>query len=79
MRIVRARERIWRRARTLATKAIKAATESQRIATTNVDWALGKLADLSRAEIKDKDAEFPGLVRACPSRATQTAGGEAMR
>ena len=59
--IFKQRKRLADAERTLATKTTKAATESQRIATTKVDWALGKLADLRRTEPKDKDARiFPG-------------------
>ena len=59
--IFKQRKRVADAERALATKTTKAATESQRIATTKVDWALGKLADLRRTEPKDKDARiFPG-------------------
>ncbi|WP_158898439.1 SOS response-associated peptidase family protein [Burkholderia sp. L27(2015)] len=47
--------------RALQTKTTKAATESRRIATGKIDWAIGKLADLRRTELKDRDARiFPG-------------------
>lgn len=59
--IFKQRKRLADAERTLATRTTKAAVESQRIATTKVDWALGKLADLRRTEPKDKDARiFPG-------------------
>lgn len=59
--VFKQRKRLADAERTLATKTTKAATESQRIATTKVNWALGKLADLRRTEPKDKDARiFPG-------------------
>ena len=48
--------------RTLATKTTKKAQEDQRIATTKIDWALGKLSDLRRTEPKDRDSRiFPGM------------------
>jgi putative SOS response-associated peptidase YedK len=47
--------------RTLATKPTKAATESKRIATDKIEWALSKLSDLRRTELVDEDARiFPG-------------------
>ena len=47
--------------RTLLTKTTKAATENKRIATDKIAWALGKLADLRRTELKNRDARiFPG-------------------
>ena len=47
--------------RTLQAKTTKAATESKRIASEKIDWSLGKLADLRRAELKDRDGRiFPG-------------------
>lgn len=47
--------------RKLQTKVTKAATESQRIATSKIDWTIGKLADLRRVELKDRDSRiFPG-------------------
>jgi putative SOS response-associated peptidase YedK len=55
------RKRLADAERTLQTKTTKAATESQRIATDKISWALGKLADLRRIELKDRDARiFPG-------------------
>ena len=39
----------------------KAATESRRIATDKIAWAMGKLSDLRRTELKDRDSRiFPG-------------------
>lgn len=47
--------------RTLRTKTTKAATESRRIATDKIAWALGKLADLRLTELNDEDSRiFPG-------------------
>lgn len=47
--------------RTLQTKATKQARQDQRIATDKIAWALGKLSDLRRSELKDKDSRiFPG-------------------
>ncbi len=46
--------------RSLKVKVTKAATESQRIATTKIDWHLKKIADLKRTEIKERDSRiFP--------------------
>lgn len=59
--IFKQRKRLADAERTLATKTTKAATESKRIATTKVDWALGKLGDLRRTDPKDRDSRiFPG-------------------
>lgn len=47
--------------RTLQTKTTKAANESQRIATDKISWVMGKLADLRRTDLKDRDSRiFPG-------------------
>ena len=47
--------------RTLATKPTKAATNSRRIATDKVEWAMRKLSDLRRVDLKDEDSRiFPG-------------------
>jgi putative SOS response-associated peptidase YedK len=47
--------------RTLLTKTTKAATESRRIATDKMAWAMGKLADLRRSEPLERDRRiFPG-------------------
>jgi putative SOS response-associated peptidase YedK len=46
--------------RALQIKATKKDTESQRIATARIAWAKGKLADLSRTELEDRDSRiFP--------------------
>jgi len=55
------RKRLADAERTLQAKTTKAATESKRIATAKVEWALGKLADLRRTSLTDEDARiFPG-------------------
>jgi putative SOS response-associated peptidase YedK len=55
------RKRLADAERTLQTKVIKAATESKRIATDKVSKALGRLADIRRTELKDRDSRiFPG-------------------
>ncbi len=55
------RKRLADAERSLQVKTTKAATESRRIATDKIAWALGKLADLRRTEPKDRDARiFPG-------------------
>jgi putative SOS response-associated peptidase YedK len=47
--------------RALKIKPTKKAQEDQRIAAQKIDWALGKLNDLRRNELKDKDSRiFPG-------------------
>jgi len=47
--------------RTLLTKVTKTATESRRIATDKMAWAMGKLADLRRSEPLERDRRiFPG-------------------
>jgi putative SOS response-associated peptidase YedK len=46
--------------RTLQTKVTKAATESQRIAADKISKTLGRLADIRRTELKDRDSRiFP--------------------
>jgi putative SOS response-associated peptidase YedK len=47
--------------RTLKGKATKKAQDDQRIATNKIAWAKGKLDDLRRTQLKDKDSRiFPG-------------------
>ena len=47
--------------RALKTKATKKAQDDQRIATNKIAWARGKLDDLRRTQLKDKDSRiFPG-------------------
>ena len=55
------RKRLADAERTLQAKPTKAATESQRIATDKIEWGMGKLSDLRRTELKDRDSRiFPG-------------------
>ena len=55
------RKRLADAERTLQVKTTKAASESRRIATSKVEWALGKLADLRRTSLVDEDSRiFPG-------------------
>jgi putative SOS response-associated peptidase YedK len=55
------RKRLADAERSLLSKTTKAATENQRIATNKIDWCLGKLADLRRTELKDRDSRvYPG-------------------
>lgn len=59
--VFRQRKRLADAERTLRSKTTKAATESRRIATAKVEWALGKLAALRRTTLVDEDARiFPG-------------------
>lgn len=47
--------------RSLQVKTTKKALEDQRIASTKIEWAKGKLADIKRVDIKEKDSRiFPG-------------------
>jgi putative SOS response-associated peptidase YedK len=55
------RKRLADAERTLLTKQTKAAQESQRIASSKIEWALSKLGDLRRTELNSEDARiFPG-------------------
>jgi putative SOS response-associated peptidase YedK len=55
------RKRLADAQRTLQTRVTKAASESKRIATDKVSKALGRLADIRRTELKDRDSRiFPG-------------------
>ncbi len=55
------RRRLAGAERTLQTKTTKAAQESQRIASSKIEWAKGKLDDLRRSELTGEDARiFPG-------------------
>ena len=55
------RKRLADAERTLQTKPTKAATESKRIAGNKIEWCLGKLDDLRRPDLKDRDSRFfPG-------------------
>jgi len=56
------RKRLADGQRKLLVKTTKKASEDVRIATTKVEWGLGKLADLRRAEPEPRDARiFPGV------------------
>ena len=55
------RKRLADAQRSLQTKSTKAATESLRIAPAKINWALSKLADLRRTDLKSSDSRiFPG-------------------
>ena len=55
------RKRLADAERTLLTKSTKAAANSQRIATDKIEWAMRKLSDLKRLDLKDSDSRiFPG-------------------
>ena len=55
------RKRLADAERTLQAKPTKAATESKRIAADKIEWGMGKLSDLRRMELKDRDSRiFPG-------------------
>lgn len=55
------RKRLTDAERTLLTKTTKAATESKRISTSKIDWALAKLSDLRRTDLKGSDSRiYPG-------------------
>jgi putative SOS response-associated peptidase YedK len=55
------RKRLADAERDLQSKPTKAARESKRIAADKIDWTMGKLSDLRRTELKDRDSRiFPG-------------------
>ena len=55
------RKRLADAERTLLAKTTKAATESKRISTSKIDWALTKLSDLRRTDLKASDSRiYPG-------------------
>lgn len=55
------RQRLADAERTLLTKTTKAAQEAKRISTAKIEWALGRLVDLRRTELKDSDSRiYPG-------------------
>ena len=56
--VFKQRKRLADAERTLQTKTTKAATESRRIATDKIAWALGKLADIRRTEPKDRHRPY---------------------
>lgn len=59
--IFKQRKRLADAVRSLESKETKAARESLRIATSKVEWGMGKLASLRRPELLDEDSRiFPG-------------------
>jgi putative SOS response-associated peptidase YedK len=59
--VFKQRKRLVDAERVLETKPTKAAAESKRIAGDKIAWAIGKLSDLRRTELRDSDARmFPG-------------------
>jgi len=55
------RKRLADAERALQVKTTKAAAENKRIASEKVEWCLGKLAEIRRAELVDEDSRiFPG-------------------
>lgn len=59
--IFKQRKRLADAVRSLQTKTTKKALEDQRIATGKVAWGLGRLADIRRTDLKDRDSRiFPG-------------------
>ena len=55
------RKRLADAERTLRAKTTKAATEAKRISTSKIDWALTKLSDLRRTDLKGSDSRiYPG-------------------
>ena len=55
------RKRLADAERALQSRATKKDAESQRIASAKIEWAKGKLADLRRTELEDRDSRiFPG-------------------
>ena len=49
--------------RTLQTKETKKALNDKRVASTKIQWSLGKMSDIKRTELKPKDARmFPGWL-----------------
>jgi len=59
--VFKQRKRLADAERALQVKPTKAASESKRIATAKVEWALGKLADIKRTTLEPEDSRiFPG-------------------
>lgn len=59
--VFKQRTRLADAERKLASKPTKSAAESQRIASSKIDWAMSKLADLRRTDVLDRDSRiFPG-------------------
>lgn len=55
------RQRLADAERTLLTKTTKAALEAKRISSTKIEWAMSKLADLRRTEMRASDSRiYPG-------------------
>ena len=55
------RKRLADAERSMQSKPTKAAAESQRIAVSKIEWAMGKLSDMQRTELKGRDSRiFPG-------------------
>ena len=55
------RKRLADAERSLQFKPTKAAAENQRIAVGKIEWAMGKLSDMQRTELKGRDSRiFPG-------------------
>ena len=55
------KQRLNKAERDLQAKPTKKAAEDQRIATNKIQWSLGKLADLRRPRLQDRDSRiFPG-------------------
>lgn len=60
--LFRQRKRLADAERALRTKSTKKALDDQRIATNKIEWAKGKLADLRRTSLEDRDRRiFPGV------------------
>lgn len=60
--LFRQRKRLVDAERTLRTKTTKKALDDQRIATSKINWAKGKVADLRRTTSEDSDRRiFPGV------------------
>jgi len=59
--VFKQRKRVADAERTLQTMTTKKATEDKRIAAEKIEWSLGKLADIRRAELNGEDSRiFPG-------------------
>ena len=60
--IFKQRKRLADAERSLLTKSTKKAADDQRIATSKIEWAKGKLADLNRTDLEDSDSRiYPGF------------------
>jgi len=59
--VFKQRKRLADAERTLQTKTTKKALEDQRISTDKIAWAMGKLGDIGRTDLKPRDSRiFPG-------------------